>query len=66
MSPCATFDCPHCGGVYAVRYTHLPTRDSESAYCEVCRRKMSHWNSTERPSYTLIERPPREPVPSHE
>jgi hypothetical protein len=53
------FHCPYCEAGYTVRYTHSPTRDSESAYCEVCHRKMSQWNSTEQPSYTLIKRPPR-------
>jgi hypothetical protein len=58
--PCETFDCPQCGAVYAVRYTHSPTRDSESAYCQVCHQKMSQWNSTEQPSYALVKRPPRD------
>src|SRR6266542_5818257 len=62
FSHCDGFDCPYCGAVYAVRYTQLPVRDSESAYCENCHRRMSHWNSTEQPSYTLIERPPRDRV----
>src|SRR2546425_9006409 len=45
-------------------YTTL-FRSSESAYCKNCHRKMSHWNSTEQPSYTLIERPQRDrPGPS--
>jgi hypothetical protein len=26
MSPCEMFDCPHCGAVYALRYTQLPVR----------------------------------------
>jgi len=60
MSLCETFDCSYCGAVYAVRYAQLPVRDSESAYCKNCHRKMSHWNSTEQPSYTLIERPLRD------
>ncbi len=41
-------------------YIHSPTRDSESAYCQVCHQKMSQWNSTEQPSYALVERPPRD------
>jgi len=57
MSPCETFACPHCGAVYAVRYTQLPVRDSDSVYCEICHQKMMQWHSTARPSYTLIERP---------
>jgi hypothetical protein len=39
MSPCEMFDCPHCGAVYALRYTQLPVRDSDSVYCEICRQK---------------------------
>ena len=52
MSPCEMFDCPHCGAVYAVRYTQLPIRDSDSVYCEICYQKMMQWHSTARPSYT--------------
>jgi hypothetical protein len=29
-------------------YTQLPIRDSESAYCENCRRKMSQWAAKDR------------------
>jgi predicted Zn finger-like uncharacterized protein len=54
MSPCEMFDCPHCGAVYAVRYTQLPIRDSDSVYCEICHQKMMQWHATARPSYTLI------------
>src|SRR6266702_449126 len=57
FSHCDGFDCPHCGAIYSVRYTQLPVRDSESAYCENCHRKMSQWHSTARPCYTLIARP---------
>ena len=57
MSPCVTFACPHCGAVYAVRYTQLPVRDSDSVYSEICHQKMMQWHPTARPSYTLIERP---------
>ncbi len=59
FSHCDGFDCPHCGAVYSVRYTQLPIRDSESAYCENCHRKMSQWHSTARPCYSLIARPER-------
>jgi predicted Zn finger-like uncharacterized protein len=59
FSHCDGFDCPHCGAVYSVRYTQLPIRDSESAYCENCHRKMSQWHSTARPCYTLIAQPER-------
>src|SRR5260370_37488629 len=62
FSHCDGFDCPHCGAVYSVRYTQLPIRDSESAYCENCHRKMSQWHSTARPWYTLIARPERQHV----
>src|SRR5438128_12288526 len=57
FSHCDSFECPHCGAVYSVRYTQLPVRDSESAYCENCHRKMSQWHSTAQPCYTLIARP---------
>lgn len=59
LSFAATFQCPHCEALYEVRYTYVPTRDSESAYCVVCRQRMSRWNSTAQPTYTLIERSPQ-------
>ena len=52
-----TFDCGHCGAKYAVRSASLTAQANDSVYCDVCRRKMDEWNSTRRPSYTLIERP---------
>ena len=34
------FRCPHCPTEYWVTYSATPTRDSGSAYCKVCRKKM--------------------------
>jgi transcription elongation factor Elf1 len=56
ISPKGTFYCPYCGSLYAVHYTHSAFRDTGSAYCNVCSRKMSTWNSTDQPSYTLTKR----------
>jgi hypothetical protein len=51
------FICRHCGAQYLVRYTELPIADSGSVYCEVCRRQMIQWNSSQQPSYKLLKRP---------
>jgi predicted Zn finger-like uncharacterized protein len=51
------FICRHCGAEYVVKYTKLPIADSGSVYCDVCRRQMIQWNSSEEPSYRLIKRP---------
>jgi predicted Zn finger-like uncharacterized protein len=49
--------CPHCGAQYFVSYTTLPIADSGSVYCNVCRRRMIQWNSSQKPSYKLVKRP---------
>jgi hypothetical protein len=46
----ADFICRHCGAVYVVSYTELPIADSGSTYCDVCRRQMIQWNSSQEPS----------------
>src|SRR6202158_2413165 len=51
------FICRHCGARYVVSYTRLPIADSGSAYCDVCRRQMIQWNSSQEPSYKLVKRP---------
>ena len=51
------FICRHCGAQYVVRYTRLPIADSGSVYCDVCRRQMIQWNSSQEPSYKLVKRP---------
>ena len=56
------FICRHCGAQYLVSYTGLPIADSGSVYCDVCRRRMVEWNSSQKPSYKLTERPdPKHP-----
>jgi transcription elongation factor Elf1 len=54
IRPKGTFNCPYCGSLYTVSYTHSAFRDTGSAYCNVCNRKMNTWDSTDQPSYTLI------------
>ncbi len=49
--------CRHCGAQYLVSYTELPIADSGSVYCDACRRRMIQWNSSQKPSYELTERP---------
>jgi len=51
------FICRHCGAQYLVSYTELPIADSGSVYCDVCRRRMIQWNSSQQPSYKLVKRP---------
>jgi transcription elongation factor Elf1 len=58
FSPRKLFQCPYCEARYAVIYTSTPTRDSGSAYCKVCRRRMSEWNAYTQPSYSLLDRGP--------
>ena len=56
-----SFECPHCQARYVVN--HLPrtaTRDSGSVYCEACRRRMCQWNAYEQPTFSMVERPPRQ------
>ncbi len=50
----SVFACPHCTERYWVSYTRTPVRDSGTAYCQTCRKRMSEWNSTAQPSYTII------------
>jgi hypothetical protein len=50
------FVCRHCEAQYVVRYTSLPIADSGSVYCDVCRRQMIQWNSSQEPSYKLVKR----------
>jgi hypothetical protein len=53
------FRCPHCGAGYVVSYIKLPIADSDSDYCECCKRRMLQWNSALQPRYRLVERPER-------
>jgi len=47
------FTCPHCGSVYAVKIWRSPAREVDSADCEVCKKTMKNWNSTDNPTFTL-------------
>jgi len=47
----SNFKCPHCDVQYRVSISHAPTRDSGTAYCVGCRRKMSEWNDYEQPVF---------------
>jgi hypothetical protein len=58
------FTCRHCGALYVVSNTQLPIADSGSAYCEVCRRQMIQWNSSQEPSYKIVKGPdPKDKAP---
>jgi predicted Zn finger-like uncharacterized protein len=59
-APGGTFTCPSCGAVYEVTLHRLPTRDKDSASCECCDHVMAEWNSTEAPSFKLIEAPKKQ------
>ena len=53
----ATFNCPHCGALYAVTVRRLPAVVSASARCKVCDRVMLQWSTAWTPTFRLIERP---------
>jgi predicted Zn finger-like uncharacterized protein len=48
------FQCPHCGAEYRVSFSETPIRDSGTAYCMGCRRKMAEWNDYEQPVFTAM------------
>jgi transcription elongation factor Elf1 len=48
------FTCPHCPTEYWVSYKETLTRDSGSAYCKACRRKMIEWNDYAQPSFSPV------------
>jgi hypothetical protein len=50
------FTCK-CGAVYEVKVQRFPTRDKDSAKCQVCGQTMAEWNSTYSPSFYLKARP---------
>jgi len=52
-----SFFCPHCGALYAVTYSQLSKRESNSAKCTVCLQIMDKWDSTNVPTYKLVQRP---------
>jgi len=52
-----SFFCPHCGALYAVTRAQRPARESNAAKCTVCLRIMDQWDSTEVPTYKLVQRP---------
>ena len=57
-----SFFCQRCGALYAVTY---PRRwksidigdDDNAAKCVVCEQTMATWNSTDVPTYKLVQRP---------
>jgi predicted Zn finger-like uncharacterized protein len=52
-----TFFCPHCGALYSVTRARLSNRESNVAKCVVCLQTMDTWDSTDVPTYKLIQRP---------
>jgi len=48
------FQCPHCATEYHVTYRPTLTRDSGSAYCKACRKKMIEWNDYSQPSFMPV------------
>src|SRR4051794_2677967 len=54
----ATFNCPHCGGLYGITLGRRPAfLLAGCATCEVCGREMIRWSTPSRPAFHLIERP---------
>jgi transcription elongation factor Elf1 len=56
-----THTCPHCGAVYEVRIRHLPDREQDDAYCDVCGEVMAEWDNTAVPAFTLVQKPEHPP-----
>jgi len=54
------FKCPHCSTEYAITYQRTKNRDSGSAYCKVCRKKMCEWNAFAQPTFTPLDSKLRE------
>ncbi len=52
-----SFFCPHCGALYAVTHTRLPSPDSNVAKCVDCGQIMSRWDSIDVPTFKLVHRP---------
>ena len=52
-----TFFCPHCGALYSVTRARLSNREGNVAKCVVCLQTMDTWDSTDVPTYKLIQRP---------
>jgi hypothetical protein len=50
--PQKKFECPHCATEYFVTYKATSTRDSGTAYCKLCRKKMIEWNDYGQPTFT--------------
>ena len=59
------FNCPHCETEYRVTYQQSLTKDSGSAYCKNCRKKMSEWNDYKQPSFTAVSDKLRDEWPTN-
>jgi predicted Zn finger-like uncharacterized protein len=53
----ATFNCPHCGALYAVTVRQRLAIESSSARCKACASVMMQWSTASPPTFRLIERP---------
>jgi transcription elongation factor Elf1 len=53
----ATFNCPHCGALYAVIVGHRLAALDGRANCQVCKREMIRWSTTSPPTFRLVEKP---------
>jgi hypothetical protein len=47
--------------VYEVTIQHLPDREQDDAYCDVCGEVMAEWDDTAVPAFRLIEKPEHPP-----
>jgi len=56
MDGAATFNCPHCGALYAVMVGQRLASLEGSTDCKVCRRVMVRWRTPSPPTFHLIER----------
>ena len=57
-----SFFCQRCGALYAVTYSRQWKSvdigdDDNAAKCVVCEQTMATWNSTDVPTFKLVQRP---------
>ncbi len=51
------FFCPHCGALYSATPSLVPKIEGDTAKCVVCLKVMDSVDTTQFPSFKLIQRP---------
>lgn len=59
------FNCPHCVTGYRVTYKATARKDSGSAYCKNCRKKMIEWNDYQQPTFIAVSESLRDEWPTN-